>query len=106
MPKIFGIQIGKPSLLEMAIDEAIALMGEEDYDAAIEVLEQKALGREPDNRRALLHLGIAHMVKGNLDTAESLLQPLTQQKHLDSERAAAEIALEKVARERAKRRND
>lgn len=104
MPKIFGIQIGKPSLIEMAIEEAIAHMGEEDYDAAITIIREKALSREPENRRAILHLGIAHMVKGELDTAESLLLPLTKQKHLDSERAAAEIALEKVARERKKRK--
>lgn len=104
MPKIFGIQIGKPSLIEMAIEEAIAHMGEEDYDTAITIIREKALSREPENRRAILHLGIAHMVKGDLEVAESLLLPLTKQKHLDSERAAAEIALEKVARERAKRK--
>lgn len=105
MPKIFGIQIGKPDLIEMALDEAIGLMNEENFDAAIAVIHDKALSRDPNNRRAILHLGIAHMVKGELDRAEELLTPLTRQRHLDSERAAAEIALEKVASERAKLKN-
>lgn len=102
MPKIFGIQFGKPTVIELAVEEAIALITEEDYDAAIEVLENKALSRNPEDRRALLHLGIAHMMKMDYDKAEEVLVPLTERKGMDSERAAAEIALGKIARERKK----
>lgn len=95
--KIFGIQVGNKTGVELAIDEALILMGEKRYDDAITVIEKKALARKPDDRRSLLHLGICRMLQHRFDEAEEILIPLTQQKHMDSEKAAAQISLEKVA---------
>ncbi len=91
----------KKDVITLAIDEAIALMGEKDWDAAIAVLEEKALSRNPEHRRAVLHWGICHMLKGEYAKAEDVLVPLTQQKGMDSERAAAEIALDRIKTLRA-----
>lgn len=96
--KIFGIQVGSKSGAELAIDEALILIGEERYDDAARVIEEKALAREPGDRRSLLHLGICRMLQGRLNDAEAILEPLTHRKGMDSEKAAAHIALEKVAR--------
>lgn len=100
MPKIFGFQVGKPTLVEMAIDEAIALITEGEFDNAIAVINDKALSRNPDDRRAILHLGIAHMMKKDYDRAISILVTLTERKGMDSEKAAAEIAIDKIKRDR------
>ncbi len=99
--KIFGIQVGQKTLEEMAIDEAMLLVAEQRYDEAIQVIETKALGRNPDDRRALLHLGICCMLKGDYDKAESVLKPLVDRRGMDSEKAAALIAMDKVAALRA-----
>lgn len=100
MPKIFGFQVGKPTLVEMAIDEAIALISEGEFDNAIAVINDKALSRSPEDRRAILHLGIAHMMKKDYDRAISILVTLTERKGMDSEKAAAEIAIDKIKRDR------
>lgn len=96
--KIFGLQVGSKSGVELAIDESLVLINEKRYDEAAAVLMDKALAREPGDRRSILHLGLCRMLQGNLDEAESILRPLTEQKHMDSEKAAAEITLEKVAK--------
>ncbi len=103
--KIFGIQVGAKSGVELAIDEALVLIGEERFDDAIMVIENKALAREPGDRRSLLHLGLCHMLKGDLDRSEGILKPLAEGRGMDSEKAAAQIALEKVARLRSGREN-
>lgn len=92
----------KRDAITLAIDEALALLEEKNYDAAIAVINDKALSRNPEHTRALLHLGICHMLKGEFDHAESILQPLARQPRMDSESAAASIALEKIAADRAK----
>ncbi len=99
--KIFGLQVGQKTLAEMAVDEAMLLVGEQRYDEAVQVIENKALSRNPDDRRALLHLGICLMLKGDYDRAEAVLAPLTERRGMDSEKAAALIALDKVAKLRA-----
>lgn len=99
--KIFGIQIGAKTGAELAIDEALVLIEEKRFDEAIRVIRDKALAREPDDPRALLHLGICHMLNGDYDEAESYFRPLTAIRHMTSEKAAAQIALEKVANLRA-----
>ena len=101
--QIFGMRIGKTDPITKAIDEAIDLLEEQEFDEAIRVLREKGLGRNPEHRRTRLHLGIAYMLKGDLDEAESVIRPLTEQRHMDSEKAAAEIALEKIASDRAKK---
>lgn len=106
MPKIFGIQVGQKTGVELAIDEAIVLIGEQRYDDAIRVIEDKALAREPDDRRSILHLGLCYMLKGEveaefLDRAEEFFRPLLERRGMDSEKAAAEIALDKIRRLRA-----
>lgn len=93
----------KKDLITLAIDEAIELMGEKEYDSAIQVLEEKALRRNPEHRRAVLHWGICQMLRGDFARAEEALVPLTRQKGMDSERAAAEIALERIKRLRAEK---
>lgn len=103
--KIFGIQVGAKSGVELAIDEALILITEKRYDEAVTVIETKALAREPENRRALLHLGLCHMLKGDFDRAEAILKPLTGMKGMDSEKAAAQIALEKTAKLRKEQAN-
>ncbi len=81
-----------------AVEEAIYCLEEKNYDEALDILHNKALKRAPGDRRALLHIGIAHMLKGELDTAEGYLRPLaTDAGRLDSEKAAAELALERLA---------
>lgn len=81
-----------------AIEEAIDLIEEKNFDEALDVLHNKALRRDPASARALLHVGVAHMLKGELDTAESFLRPLADAAgKLNSEKAAAQIALERVA---------
>lgn len=97
---LFGI---KKDAISLAIDEAIALIEEGNLDEAIAVIHEKALKRNAAHRRALLHLGLCHMLKGDLDEAESILKPVSVQARMDSESAAASIALEKIASERAKR---
>ena len=91
----------KKDIVSLAIDEAIELMGLKEYDAAVKVLEEKALTRQPEHRRALLHLGICHMLMREYDRAEELLTPLAGRHGMDSERAAAEIALEKIQKMKA-----
>ncbi len=88
--------------ISRAIEDAISHLEEKDFDAAIRVLEENALSRDPGHRRALLHLGVARMLKGDYDAAEALLRPLAKSRTLDSESAAAKIALEKIAKERKK----
>ncbi len=79
------------------IEAAIGLIESGDYDDAIALLKKNALGRDPTNRRALLHMGIAHMLKGDLDGAEGYLDPLANTPGgMNSEKAAAQIALERV----------
>lgn len=101
MSFIFG---KKKDLISLAIDEALGLLEEENYDAAIAVLREKALSREPSHRRALLHLGICHMLKGEFDAAEEVLEPVSRTMKMDSESAAARIALDKIAADRKKAR--
>jgi tetratricopeptide (TPR) repeat protein len=93
LPGLFG---RKKDIVTLAIDEAIELMELKEYDAAVKVLEEKALARQPEHRRALLHLGVCRMLMGEYARAEETLTPLAGRKTLDSERAAAEIALEKI----------
>lgn len=95
--KIFGIQVGAKTGVELAIEEAIVLIGEKRYDDAAAVIQDKALAREPGDRRSLLHLGICRMMQGRLDDAEKIFVPLIAQRHMDSEKAAAQIAMERVA---------
>lgn len=94
--KIFGIQVGNKSGVELAIDEALVLIDEKRFDDAVKVIEDKALAREPDNRRAILHLGVCYMLKEDYDEAERVLEPLMRQRQMDSEKAAAHIALDKI----------
>ncbi|MCC8108347.1 MAG: tetratricopeptide repeat protein [Planctomycetes bacterium] len=96
--EIFGIKKRDP--ISLAIEEAIGLMGEDEIDEAIQVLEDRAIRRDPTHKRAILHLGVCHMLKKNFDRAEELLEPLTVGKKMDSEKAAASIALEKIAKMR------
>ncbi len=103
--KIFGVQVGAKTGVELAIDEALVLIGEERFDEAIQVIENKALAREPDNRRSLLHLGLCYMLKGDLDRADAILKPITDARGMDSEKAAAQIAMEKIAKLRAGQAN-
>lgn len=86
----------KKDIITLAIDEAIELMGLQEYDAALKVLEEKALARNAEHRRALLHWGVCHMLKGDFVRAEEVLIPISRQKTMDSERAAAEIALDRI----------
>ncbi len=97
MAYIFG---KKNDPISLAIEAAIVCLEDKNYDEAIETLHKRALSRDPEHRRALLHLGIAHMLKGEFDTAEELLVPLTRVSGMDSESAAAKIALDKIARDR------
>ena len=100
---LFGWLTGrKKDIITLAIDEAVELLGEKNYDAAIALIHEKALSRNPEHTRALLHLGISHMLKGELDTAEEILMPLARRTRMDSESAAASIALDKIAADRAK----
>lgn len=99
MNMIFG---KKKDVISLAIDEALALLEEKNYDAAIAILHEKALSRNPDHSRAVLHLGICHMLRGDWDDAERILTPLTRRTRLDSESAAAAIALDKIKADRAK----
>lgn len=99
--KIFGMQIGAKTGVELAIDEALVLIEEKRFDEAIRVIRDKALAREPDDARSHLHLGICYMLKGDYDEAENLFRPLAAIRHMTSEKAAAQIALEKVASLRA-----
>lgn len=99
MSFIFG---KKKDIISLAIDEALGLLEEKDYDGAITVLHEKALSRDPGHRRALLHLGICHMLKGELDTAEEILDPISKTVRMDSESAAAHIALDKIKNDRKK----
>ncbi len=96
--EIFGIK--KRDVISLAIDEAIALMGEEEYDEAISVIETKCLRRNPQDKRSLLHLGVCYMLKKDYDQAEKILKPLAGPGKMDSEKAAASIALEKIAKNR------
>lgn len=81
------------------IEAAIGLIEGECYNEAIALLETGVISRDPGNRRGLLHLGIAHMLKGDLDRAEGYLSPLaTEEGKMNSEKAAAQIALERVAK--------
>lgn len=95
---LFSLFGRKKDIITLAIDEAIELMGLKEYDAAITVLKDKALFRNPEHRRALLHLGVCKMLQGELDGAEEILRPLTAPKVMDSEKAAAEIALARIER--------
>ncbi len=97
MSFIFG---KKRDPISLAIDEALALLEESNYDEAIAVINTKALGRDPQHRRAILYLGICHMLKGDLDQAEEILKPLSETVRMDSESAAALIALDKIAKDR------
>lgn len=99
MSFIFG---KKKDIVSLAIEEALGLLEEKNYEAAIAILHEKALSRNPEHRRALLHLGICHMLKGDLDKAVEILTPLSRQVRMDSESAAAQIALDKIASDRKK----
>ncbi|MCC8180306.1 MAG: tetratricopeptide repeat protein [Planctomycetes bacterium] len=100
---LFGMLFGiKKDAISLAIDEALALMEEKNFDGAIAILHEKAFSRNPAHTRARLHLGICHMLKGELDRAEEILHPLTQVPRMDSESAAASIALDKIKADRAK----
>lgn len=90
----------KKDPVSRAIDDAIELLEEKDFDGAIAVIQEKALARDPEHRRARLHLGIAHMLKGELETAEAILAPIAGERHLDSESAAARIAMDRIAARR------
>ncbi len=99
----FALLLGrKKDPVRRAIDLAIEHLEAGECDAAILVLREKALGLDPGNRRALLHLGVAHMLKGELDLAEEILTPVARWKRMDSESAAAQIALDKIAADRKK----
>lgn len=99
MSLIFG---KKKDPISLAIEEALALLEEKSYDAAIMVLRDKGLARDPGHRRTLLHIGICHMLKGEFDQAEDILLPISKQSRMDSESAAALIALDKIANDRKK----
>lgn len=88
---------GRGDPVFLATEEAICLMQREDYDGAADVLVNRALHYDPHSRRALLHLGLVRMLQGRLDEAEELLTPIAGEKKMDSEKAAAQIALERVA---------
>ena len=90
----------KKDIISLAIDEALELLEEKNFDGAIAVIQEKALSRNPEHRRALLHLGICHMLKGDFDQAEELIKPLSLNTPMDSESAAALIALDKIAKDR------
>ena len=92
----------KKDIITLAIDEALELLEEKDFDQAIAVIKEKALARNPEHRRALLHLGICYMLKGEFDPAEEILKPLSVHSRMDSESAAALIALDKIAADRKK----
>ena len=97
----FDFLLGKKNdPVTRAIGDAIALLEEKNFDEAITVIHSRALAREPDNARAILHLGLCHMLKGEFDTAEQYLSPLAGKKGLDSETALARIALDKIAKDR------
>lgn len=87
---------GRKDPVFLATEEAIRLLQRNDYDGAVEVLTNQALQRDPRDRRALLHLGVARMLQGRLDEAEAILTSVAGQKSLDSEKAAAQIALERI----------
>ena len=100
---IMGFITGKKKdIISLAIDEALELLAENNFDQAIAVIREKALSRNPEHRRALLHLAICYMLKGDFDPAEELLKPLAANSRLDSESAAALIALDKIAADRKK----
>jgi thioredoxin-like negative regulator of GroEL len=99
---MFGLR--KKDVFSLAIDEALALLELEEYDNAIRILREKALARDPGHRRVLLHLGICHMLKGETERAEEILLPVSRQARMDSESAAAQIALDKIAADRKKER--
>lgn len=88
---------GRSDPVFLATEEAIRLMQLEEYDGAVDILHNRALRHDPQNRRALLHLGLARMLQGRLDEAEDILTPIAGQKAMDSEKAAAQIALERIA---------
>lgn len=90
----------KKDIISLAIDEALGLLEEKNYEGAINLLHEKALSRDPRHRRALLHLGICHMLAREFDRAEEILRPLSKTVRMDSESAAASIALEKIAKDR------
>lgn len=92
----------KKDLPSLLIEEALAYIERGEHDEAISLIEEKLLPRFPGHRRALLHLGIAHMLKGDFDTAEQLLLPIRASRPMDSESAAADIALEKIRADRAR----
>ena len=43
----------KKDIISLAIDEAIELFEEKNYDAAIQIITEKALSRQPEHRRGL-----------------------------------------------------
>ena len=95
----FQQMFGKKDPVFRAVEEAIDLLEEQNYDEALEVLHNKALRRDPENKRALLHVGVTHMLKGELDAAERYLTPIaTDSDKMNSEKAAAQIALQRVAK--------
>ena len=100
---LVGFLFGKRNdPVSLAIEEALNLLEERRFDEALAVIREKALAREPRNRRALLHLGVCHMLKGEFDEAEEILNPIASLKPMDSEVAAARIALDKIAADRRK----
>lgn len=82
----------------LAIEEAIAMMEGGDFTAAIDVLRTKALAKEPEHRRARLHLGVSLMLGGDLDSAEAEFLRLlpANGRWNDSESATARIALDRI----------
>jgi Flp pilus assembly protein TadD len=92
---IFG---RKRDPVSLAIEEAISMMETGDFTAAIDTLRTKALAKEPEHRRARLHLGVSLMLGGELDAAEAeflhLLPP--DRRWSDSESATARIALDRI----------
>ena len=92
---IFGRKRDPASL---AIEEALAMIEAGDFAAAIGVLRTKALAKEPEHRRARLHLGVALMLGGELNAAEAEFLHLLPAKGRwnDSESATAQIALDRI----------
>ncbi len=95
---IFQDFFGRKDPVYRAVQRAIELMEEGDLDGALDTLHGKALSREPENTRALLHVGVVHMLKGDLDEAERFVRPIAEAAgKMESNKAAAQIALERIA---------
>lgn len=97
MQNIMDFILGrKRDRVSMLIEEALAMMGEGEYAEAIALIEEKILAKDPDHPRANLHLGLAYMLKGDKETARSILRPFAERPYLDSDTAMAKIAMDKM----------